>query len=285
MLGSGSFGEVATRDGRAVKRERRDVQATHRNTIEVEYEVLRHLQGSSALIPRVFGLCRRQGALEMEMELLGPSLADVRAQDGRYGAAKLLGVANNCMLALAAVHAKGIAHRDVSPGNFLFSIDPRRAAGRPCVVKLIDFGLSKSFMRAGRHTPPREGSRIVGTLRYCGLDAHAGYGACSRRADAQSLALTLLSLHARLPWAGLPKSSREERIERVHELKRRCDADAEAGEGPFEGAPSAVRALWRAARAVRWAEPVDLRGLAAAASEERRALVGSGPRGVEGEAS
>ena len=41
--------------------------------------------------------------------------------------------------AISALHSKGVAHRDIKPGNFMFVDDKHEK------IKLIDFGLSKSF--------------------------------------------------------------------------------------------------------------------------------------------
>ena len=42
--------------------------------------------------------------------------------------------------ALALAHGRGIAHRDVKPGNVMISGDPRSDS---CTVKLLDFGIAK----------------------------------------------------------------------------------------------------------------------------------------------
>ena len=42
--------------------------------------------------------------------------------------------------ALALAHGRGIAHRDVKPGNIFLLGEPR---GESCTVKLLDFGIAK----------------------------------------------------------------------------------------------------------------------------------------------
>src|SRR6185437_15544868 len=44
--------------------------------------------------------------------------------------------------ALALAHRKGVAHRDVKPGNLFVIGDPRGATGE-ATVKLLDFGIAK----------------------------------------------------------------------------------------------------------------------------------------------
>ncbi len=66
----------------------------------------------------------------------GPSLADVIRSQGPLPADPVWRLAVGLAEALAAVHACGIVHRDVTPGNVLLAIDGPR---------LIDFGLARAL--------------------------------------------------------------------------------------------------------------------------------------------
>jgi serine/threonine protein kinase len=70
------------------------------------------------------------------MELLeGESLAHL-ASRGPVGGAEVIAIARQLASALAAAHAHGIVHADVTPSNVLL------AGTDPLVVKLVDFGLA-----------------------------------------------------------------------------------------------------------------------------------------------
>ncbi len=60
--------------------------------------------------------------------------------------------------ALTAVHEKAIIHRDLTPGNILVTKSPEN----PNLVKLVDFGIAKSFTVTGL----TETGGIIGTLNY-----------------------------------------------------------------------------------------------------------------------
>ncbi|MGW7537361.1 serine/threonine-protein kinase [Amycolatopsis sp. NPDC054798] len=64
------------------------------------------------------------------------SLAEILAADGRLPARTVAEIGVQIAAALGAVHAHGIVHRDVKPGNVLIASDGR--------AKLTDFGISRS---------------------------------------------------------------------------------------------------------------------------------------------
>ena len=246
VLGAGSFGSVYYIDERtACKVEKRGARAT----LGIEYRVLQHLRGCSH-VPRVYGLFADAdgGTRRLTMERLGMSLEALFKRDGAFSAPQARVALEGAITALEQIHDRGIVHRDVSPANLAVSLPSPRS-----VVKLIDFGLSKSFREpSGAHTRRQSGRGIVGTLRYCGCDAHMGYGAC-RRSDLQSLAFTLRYLcDGTLPWIGVGggKGRREEakRRKAVWRLKRGM---------AWDDCAASTRELWRHSCALSWDERPD----------------------------
>src|SRR5580658_4491113 len=85
------------------------------------------------------GLFRDEGgARYLVMEFVdGPSLAHV-LKSGPLPLSELRQLRDRCAAGLAAAHAKGIIHRDISPDNIIL-VD-----GRADLAKIIDFGIAKS---------------------------------------------------------------------------------------------------------------------------------------------
>ena len=92
--------------------------------------------------------------------------------------------------ALDAVHGAGLIHRDLKPRNVLVS----RSEGR-LLTKVVDFGLSKSYVHTGRTGPPitREGM-AVGSLHYMAPEQAIGSPRVDARADVFSVGCILYYL-------------------------------------------------------------------------------------------
>jgi serine/threonine-protein kinase len=92
-------------------------------------------------IATVHGLEEVDGKKYLVLEYIdGESLADCLRQPGRSWR-KSLEVASGIADALAAAHARGVAHRDVKPDNVRFTRDGR--------VKVLDFGLACTVQKDG----------------------------------------------------------------------------------------------------------------------------------------
>ncbi len=80
--------------------------------------------------------------LYMAMERLnGRELSDVLREDAPLEPFRAVHIAIGVLKSLAEAHAAGLVHRDLKPGNiFLCDIH-----GEPDFVKLIDFGIAKSY--------------------------------------------------------------------------------------------------------------------------------------------
>lgn len=100
-----------------------------------------------------------QGRPFLVMELLdGASLAGRIRRIGPLTIGDSVSLASQLCSALTALHAKGIVHRDVKPGNVYLL----KALG--VTIKLIDFGMSKSFLDDSDAIT--EAGRVIGTPSY-----------------------------------------------------------------------------------------------------------------------
>ncbi len=148
--------------------------------------------------------------LYLVMELVeAPSLADVGRQ---LSPEQVRTVGAEVAQALAAVHAKGIVHRDVKPANILMS---------PRGVKLTDFGIALNADPGSRLTEP---GMVLATANYAAPEVLAGHPA-TPAGDIYSLGVVLRELLGRPAGAGL-----DELLDRATatDLWRRPDAQTMA---------------------------------------------------------
>jgi len=120
----------------------------------------------------------RRRFLTMELidgRSLNLELADVESLTPK----RVIAMGRQVAAALADLHAKGLVHRDVKPGNILSTRDGN--------AKLCDMGLARSTMRGGTIT---ETEMVVGTPAYMAPE-QALAGELTSASDVYALGLTL----------------------------------------------------------------------------------------------
>lgn len=121
--------------------------------------------------------------------LPGKSLQDLLAEQGRLDAESALQVVVEVAGALGALHARGLVHRDVKPGNILWS-EERGAV-------LIDLGFAVPVGQGGG------GDTTAGTVHYIAPEQARGGAGLDVRADIYALGATLYHLvTGSLPFDG-----------------------------------------------------------------------------------
>jgi serine/threonine protein kinase len=134
------------------------------------------------------------------MELLGPSISSLRrlANERRFSLKTALRLSLAMLQALRAIHAHGIVHGDVKPGNFLL-----RPSGGEVPIVLIDFGLSKRFLdpATGLRYPEGPKCGFRGTAKYASLNVHRGHDQCPKDDLMAWLYSTVELVQGRLPWS------------------------------------------------------------------------------------
>src|SRR5437667_3934177 len=87
-------------------------------------------------------------------------------------AADFMSIARQITSGIVAAHDGGVIHRDVKPANII--IEP---TGQ---VKILDFGLAKTFQPKLSHSPDKTSGMLLGTLHYLSPEQAHGQAADER---------------------------------------------------------------------------------------------------------
>jgi tetratricopeptide (TPR) repeat protein len=161
FLGSGGYGLVYRAYDRLLRIEvaLKAVHPEHdpaRALLRLRREVGIARESLSPHLVRVFDLGRTDAHIYLTMELLGGGSLRRQLDAGPLSATEAARIARAVLQGLSALHAQGAVHRDVTPGNILFSEKGE--------VKLADFGLVRWSGRD--ETALTVGDVVLGTMGY-----------------------------------------------------------------------------------------------------------------------
>src|SRR6188474_161395 len=196
-LGTGGSAQVwratdtKTREKVAVKRLHPIVFADEagRERLVREFRALRDLDEPHIVRVRDLELTKDDGALILDY-VAGPSLATRLADGPRLSTSEAVAIALDVAAALAAAHAAGLVHRDVTPGNVL--LDPDDGA------RLTDFGIALGGAGTAGEPALTATGQLVGTLRYLAPEQLRGAQATTA-SDVHALAAVTYEMLAGRP--------------------------------------------------------------------------------------
>jgi len=204
IIGRGGFGTVY-RASHVTTREDLVVKVLKPEYAKDPLQVQRFLNEGRAAVKlknqhtvRVIDFAQADGGqLYIAMELLhGQELAKVIRDEGCLDPVRAVDIAVAVLKSLAEAHHLGLVHRDLKPEN-VFLCD---VYGEPELVKLIDFGIAKSF-ESDEQDLTKTGF-AVGTPKYMSPE-QARAEVLDGRSDLYSLGVILyLALAGELPFHG-----------------------------------------------------------------------------------
>ena len=220
-LGEGSFGKVYqakyNEDDFAVK-----IEDKSRNVVLLEGEatIMNYLRGPNIPYIKSYGYSGDYNVLVMQ--LLCRSLDDIFNKLSKFSIKTTAMLGYQMIKVLQYIHDRHIIHRDIKPDNFAMGDKENNSN-----LYLLDFGLAKKY-RSSRtliHNPYIKKKKLTGTARYASIHALEAYEQ-SRRDDLESVGYVLMYfLRGSLPWQGLKIKNKEERYNKILEIKKEISSE------------------------------------------------------------
>ena len=217
LIGKGSFGRVyrCSRNKKEYAVKLETTPMSRNSQLRNEYLIYQKLHENNISmrgIPRVYLLGSHNGCYYMVMDILGPNLHRLHEQRLiLFDLGFVLKIGIRLLEIFQSIHEKGIILRDLKPDNILIHNNE---------VFIIDFGMSKYYIKKGKHIEKRVGKELAGTVRYASIRTHKGIEQ-SRRDDLECLIYSMIYLcKGKLPWMGIGAKSRREKFEKIRKKKQ-----------------------------------------------------------------
>jgi len=164
LIGSGRYAEVflAEKDGKKVALKKILVRETNKIAVTREIECLKKLQDCTCVVKMLDHYREKPYHAVIAFELLEISLRQILDKKKQLPEDFVKNVAFQLFRGLQTIHERNILHRDLKPGNVLFTRDG--------VLKLIDFGQARSIGTAEGASNLKLTSLGIGTLWYKPLE-------------------------------------------------------------------------------------------------------------------
>ena len=224
-LGKGSYGniylckDIITNKFFAAKLENKNIPI---NALETEYQIMKNIKCNQ--IPLIKEYSQNNSYNILIMQLLGKSLEQIFEQilhKEKMSIKCLYNLSLQMIEILEQIHNKNIIHRDIKPSNFLMGNNPNILNN----LYLIDFGLATKYRESinNNHYEMKKEKKLIGTVRFASVNAMNGISQ-SRRDDLESVGYVLIYfLKGKLPWQNILIKNKEERYEKIKEIKNNID--------------------------------------------------------------
>lgn len=217
LLGKGEFGKVYkvqnVNTGRvaAMKIATGDDHSTQVQLLRHEGKMHSTLAGVRG-VPQLKDCGKHGDHYYIVIPLLSHTLKDVAAREDGISGEVVLAIMETLLRILKQVHSRGLLHRDISPGNIMFSDEDCSQ------LVLCDFGFAMPYRVANQHIPQTSGNELIGTSAYASKPVRSGVRP-SRRDDVESLAYTCWAawLKGECPWTNTERE--------ITQLRELCHVD------------------------------------------------------------